>query len=534
MKTKTALAIVIILCAAHTAPAQSDTNSFINKIIQIERLISEHYADTVDRNKLMEITIRAVFGHLDPHTVYKTPQEAKDEQTKYGAEHIGIGAKAARLNDTLVIIEVDESAAAYKAGLRKHMRIDSVNGQPVTNRILTSEQLLKIINMRDDSINMSIIRGKGRKKITIPRSSIRNSSIESSYTPNDSTTYIKITNFNKYTSEDFDKILRQTEHKKLRNVIIDLRDNPGGHLQACQKICNHIIPANMLLYTTINSHGESAPIFADELGMLKKSRIYILINENSASASEVIASCIQDNDRGIIIGRRSFGKALTQIVTIMPDGSKILVSNGRIYSPSGRCIQKDYTRGNFAEYHNELSQRKKRRENIYRDSINTDGKPTHKTIIKHRTVHGHAGVIPDYFVPEDSTNVTTTQSSDGHNIYNDMWGFALLFVDAQHQRLETKYRNYKTYRQSFHVSDSMLDDFIQYRQDQTHSLRKTTEAKTPSTSGARHLRIQLKAFIAKALYGPKEFRTLINEDDSDFQAAIHLITNPQEYWNYLQ
>ncbi|MBR4325904.1 MAG: PDZ domain-containing protein [Bacteroidales bacterium] len=532
MKTTLTLAVALMLMAATASTAQTGQNEFIDKIIAVGRLIHENYADTIDRNRLVEITIRSVFGYLDPHTQYKTPQEAAEDEKNFGADRTGIGAAATRLHDTLTIVSVEAHTPAYKAGLRAGMQIDSINGEPVTNRVLSDEQMVKIINSREDSISLSLIRGKGRKKIVIPRYSIRNASIESYYSPNDSTTYIKIFKFTKYTGEDFEKVLKEFGRKELRNVIIDLRDNPGGVLQVCSPICNQIVPANMVLYTACTSHEEPKPEFSNKNGHLKNSRIYILINENSASASEVIASCIQDNDRGIIIGRRSFGKALTQQVSILPDGSKVLISNGRIYSPSGRCIQKDYIRGNFNEYNNELNLRKQRRENVCRDSICTAGKPQKRTVMKHRTVHGNMGVIPDCFVPEDSTNVIPV-TADKHSLYDDMKFFAIIFVDDHRQRLRATYGSFKNFCKTFFVSDRMVADFYNYRKNKSYSLRNTLEAQMTSTQETI-IHKHIKAFVAKAMYGDNEFRELINETDSDFQAAMRLIADPNAYWNYLK
>ncbi|MBQ1698283.1 MAG: hypothetical protein II075_10420 [Bacteroidales bacterium] len=532
MKTKITLALACLMIAANVSMAQNDRNASIEKIIAIEKLINDIYADTIDHDKLIEITIRSVFGYLDPHTVYKTRQEAEEEARKYGAERTGIGAAAARIHDTLTILTVEAHTPAYKAGLRVGMQIDSINNEPVSNRILSDEQMMKIINSREDSIRLSLIKGKGRKTIVIPRYSIRNASIESYYSPNDSTTYIKIFKFTKYTGEDFEKIISEVGRKKLRNVIIDLRDNPGGSFQVCAPICNQIVPANMLLYTTSSAHEEPKPEFSNKNGLLKDSRIYILINENSASASEVIASCIQDNDRGVIIGRRSFGKALTQQVSLLPDGSKILMSNGRIYSPSGRCIQKDYVRGNFSEYHNELNLRKIRHENVCRDSIITAGKPKHQTVMKHRTVYGNMGIIPDCFVPEDSTNIVP-ETAEKNSLYDDMKFFALIFVDDHRQRLRAVYGNFKNFRKTFFVSDEMVADFFKYRRNKAYSLRNTMESKGLIVSESlihRHI----KAYVARAMYSDNEFRELINDDDSDFQAAMRLVANPKAYWDYLK
>lgn len=532
------MVVAMIICAATAVKAQNDNRKgSLDKIFEIERLINESYYDTFDRDKLVEITIHSVFGYLDPHTVYKTAKEAAEDERKYGSEKNAIGGMVALLNDTLTILSVTPRSPAYKAGLRPGMQIDSINDQPVTNRVLKPNQIAEFINLRDDTIKISLIRGKGkqRKVLLIAKDKLTDPGIDSYYAPNDSTAYIRIAKFTKYTGEEFDNILEEFGPKKLRNLILDLRDNPGGVLQACAPICNHIVPANSLLYTATDTHNGQKPEFSDKNGLLKNSRIYILINENSASASEIIASCIQDNDRGIIIGRRSFGKALTQQVTIFSDGSKALISNGKVFSPSGRCIQKDYQRGRFDKYRNELKERITRRENVLRDSINTAGKPTYKTVIKHRTVYGNMGVIPDCFVPEDYTNaIPLVETEYADSIYMLLKFFGNVFVNEHRQRLKNTYGSFKNFNKSFFVSDEMVKEFYIVRRDEKHyPAHNIIETKTPNNKD-RHIKKLIKAYIAKAFFGYNEFRQLINEDDSDFQAALLLVADPQAYWNYLK
>ena len=521
-----------MLLAVSGTRAQDDLATCLNKFNEVVKVVTETYPDTINKERLIDNTIKMLLRQLDPHTTYKTPAEAEEELRQQSSERVGIGAACRYFSDTLTVISVTPKSPAHKAGLRVGMQIDSINNQPVTHRILSDEEVLKIISSRSDSLIISIIRGKGTKRYIIPKNKIPRSTIDAVYSPNDSTTYIKISAFTKFTGDEFDKAISSVGRKKLRNVIMDLRDNPGGTLQPCVQICNHIIPENCTIFTTYDANDDSKAEFADKAGLLKNSRIYILVNENSASASEVVASSVQDNDRGVVIGRRSYGKALTQQIIWLEDGSKLSITNGRVYSPSGRCIQKPYIRGNFDCYYNETTTRKCRLEHLVRDSISTAGKPMFKTVMKHRTVYGEMGVIPDIFVPEDSTNIPK-QAHDSIFAFN-VENFAYEYVNIHRERLSAKYGSFNRFYNNFKVSDLMVEAFRRSLKDKTYKLQNVMEEFNTPTNKDYRLKIEIKACIALVLYGNNEYRQILNDYDSDYKAAISLIAEPQSYWKHLE
>ena len=520
-----------ILLTVSGAKAQNDAPNSLDKFNEVVRLVTSIYPDTINQGILIDNAIRMLLRQLDPHSSYKTPAEAAEEQRTQSSEKTGIGAICRYFSDTLTVISVLPRSPARKAGIRVGMKIDSINNEPVTHRILSLKEIRDIIESRNDSLIISVIRGKSTKKFIIPIATIRRTSIEAQYSPNDSTTYIRIGMFTKYTGDEFDDALQSCSRKKLRNVIIDLRDNPGGTLQSCVQICNHIIPQDRVMFTTYTARDSSKAQFADKQGLLKESRVYILINENSASASEAVASSVQDNDRGVIIGRRSYGKALTQQVTWLSDGSKLSITSGRICSPSGRCIQKPYTRGNFDSYSNEIDTRRERKEHIYRDSITTTGKPAYKTVIKHRTVYGDMGVVPDLFVPEDSISLPKRLLDSLFDTHVE--DFAYDYVNTHRTRLTSTYGSFNKFYKTFKVSDTMVEAFYRYIKDKTRSLNNILETTASSDKDSR-LKLELKAYIALVLYSNSEYRQIINDYDNDYKAALNLIANPKEYWKLLE
>ncbi len=523
-----AAALALTIAAVNDVKAQNESQySDTDKIIEIAKLINTVYPDTMPQAKIFDYTLHAMLLMLDPHSVYKNPEEAAEDNKQNNCDKVGIGAYYATYNDTLTVIDVKPRTPAAKAGLKNGTKVESINDEKVANRILSDDDILDIIALREDSIKLNIYRPHGGiKTVTIPRIQLQQNTISACYAPNDSTTYLKITTFNRYTGSQFKKAIGNMSRKELKNVIIDLRDNRGGTLTSAKEILNQITPANMMLYKMVNKHHEIPPEFANKDGKLKQSRIYILINEASGSASEVVASSVQDNDRGIIIGRRSYGKGMSQQVITLKDGSKVNITNGWIQAPSGRHIQKPFTRGKYTEYFDEISQRRARLEHLYADSISTTGKPMHKTVIRNRIVYGQMGVVPDLFVAEDSTNKPQNMRD---TIYIDIiHDFAYKYVDAHRARLNSTYGSFKKFETNFHVSDAIE---MAIRRP-TSPLENIMEAPMPQPSN-KYVKTFIKASIAEALFGENEFRQILNEADSDFKAAIRLVTNPQSYWNYL-
>lgn len=528
--------IVLLITSAH-AQQDATTQDEITKISEVINLIASNYTDTVNKSKLIEGAIRQLLDQLDPHSVYRTPKEAKEDAAALYADHKGIGVTFRYFDDTLTVVAVAPQSPAQKAGIRPGMKVNQINRVTVTNRIMTADDIKSIINknQNDDTINLSYFKKKNIKFITIIKDTIRENSIESHYAPNDSSIYIRIKKFTKNTGSDFDNVIAHYNRKNRRNIIIDLRDNPGGALSSSIQICNQFIADNMLILSTRGLHQQNVNYFADSEGKLKTSRVCIIINENSASASEVVASSIQDSDRGIVIGRRSYGKGLTQQIIPLCDGSNIRLSNSRLYSPSGRCIQKQYRRGNFQEYFGELANRKKRHENICSDSIVTNGLPIYKTVIKHRTVYGEMGVAPDLFVSEDTTSLPNFWESWKN--CGTLENFVYEYINNYRDTISSNYGIFKKFNQYFIVNDNIMDSLLLYAvTDTTDCMRTTSSAykKAMMSPAGKLMKTYIKALIARSLYGLSEYRQVLNADDNDVKTAINLVNNPKEYWKYIK
>lgn len=519
MKTKLIIVAVMVFIACHAA-AQNDVitdknsqNGEIDKLEDACNIIASMYPDNIDLDKLKEKVLKMLLEQLDPHSTYKSKDERDNAYMPRNTIESGTGAELRFFQDTLTVVSVEPKSTAEKAGLKPGMQIDSINNEAVTNRKLCNMAVKNIIDKRIDSVSLGVMRGKGSKKFVVPMSIFTEKSILSHYSPNDSTTYIKIIRFVKTTAEEFDMVLEESGRKKIRNIILDLRDNVGGSLQACKKICDQILPQNQCIFNISYSQNDSESFFAAKEGRLKQSRIIVILNEYSASASEILAASIQDHDRGVIIGRRSFGKGLTQKMKTYEDGSRLTVSNGRITMPSHRCIQKPYTPNHFDEYYKEIETRRLHKEHIFADSIRKNPSKAFKTIDKQRTVYGEMGVVPDLFVPEDSSNISFRRLDSV--ICKNIDNFAYEYVNANRATLTYTYKNFDVFLNTFDPASIDAEEIAEYQKSSRH-------------------RLSLKAGIAKAMFGFNKFWQLLNHYDADYNTALRLIANPQSYWKLLE
>ena len=519
MKTKLIIVAAMIFFACHAA-AQSDVitdkNSKDGEIDKLEdacNIIASMYPDNIDQKKLKEKVLRMLLEQLDPHSTYKSKDELDVPYMPRNTIESGTGAELKFFMDTLTIVSVEPKSTAEKAGLKLGLQIDSINNEAVTNRKLCNIAVKSIIDKRTDSVSLGVMKGKGVKNIVVPMSKFTEKSVIAHYSPNDSTTYIKIIRFTKTTPEEFDMVLEESGRKRIRNIILDLRDNVGGSLLACKKVCDQILPQNQCIFNVSYSQNASESFFAAKEGRLKQSRIIVIINEYSASASEILAASIQDHDRGVIIGRRSFGKGLTQKVKTYADGSRLTVSNGRITMPSHRCIQKPYIPNHFDEYYKEIETRRLHKEHLYADSIRKNPSKAFKTLDKQRTVYGEMGVVPDLFVPEDSSNISFRRLDSV--ICKKIDNFAYEYVNANRATLASTYKNFETFLSTFNPSSINSPEIAQYQKSSRHKL-------------------SLKAGIAKAMFGFNKFWQLLNHYDADYNTALRLIATPQAYRKILE
>ncbi len=434
-------------------------NSGSNKLNNLLHIIDAQYVDTVDVNDLVEKAVPQILSELDPHSVYigaKVVQIANDDLR---GSFSGVGIEFTIRQDTLHVQQVIGNGPAEKAGVIAGDKIVMVDDKPFTGKTLTNEVAMHTLKgPKDTKVKLGVMR-YGEKKvrnIVVTRGEIPTKSVTAVYMLDDKTGYIRIKNFGENTYPELLIALAKLSQEHLENLTIDLRGNTGGYLQSAVQIANEFLPKNKLIVYTEGRKSPRQEFRSDGRGSYQHIPLVVLIDEGSASASEILAGAIQDNDRGTIIGRRSFGKGLVQQPISFNDQSMIRLTIARYYSPSGRCIQKPYVAGDNKDYEEDLLMRYQHGEFFSQDSIKHEGKEYHTA--NGRPVYGGGGITPDIFVAEDTTDVTSyyKQASMSGLIIQ----YAFVYVDENRKKLG----EYDTMEElaNYLKKQNMVDKFATY------------------------------------------------------------------------
>lgn len=392
-------------------------NSGTNKLNNLIHIIDDQYVDTVDVNGLVERAIPQILSSLDPHSTYITAKDAKTASDDLKGSFYGVGIEFVIREDTLHVQNVIAGGPSEKAGVLAGDKIIAIDGQPFVGDVCTNEEAMhRLKGENNTKVKVGILRYGSNKPqtIEITRGRVETHSVVATYMVDEETGYIRIKNFGENTYSEMIVSLAQLQSKGFKNLVIDLRDNSGGYLEAAVQMANEFLPKNRLIVYTEGRKSERQNYQSDGRGSYMNLPLVVLINEGSASAAEIFAGAMQDNDRGTIIGRRSFGKGLVQQQIGFPDGSMIRLTIARYYTPSGRCIQKPYKQTakngqeettDKSDYEKDLITRYKNGEFFSEDSIKHEGPEYHT--VGGRTVFGGGGITPDIFVAEDTTNITS-------------------------------------------------------------------------------------------------------------------------------
>ena len=410
-------------------------NSGSNKLNNLLHIIDAQYVDTVDVNDLVEKAMPQILSELDPHSVYIAAKDVQIANDDLRGSFSGVGIEFTIRQDTLHVQQVINNGPAERAGVIAGDKIVKVDDKPFTGKTLTNEVAMHTLKgPKDTKVKLGIMR-YGEKKIrniTVTRGEIPTKSVTAVYMLDDKTGYIRIKNFGENTYPELLIALAKLSQERVENLTIDLRGNTGGYLQSAVQIANEFLPKNKLIVYTEGRKSPRQEYRSDGRGSYQQIPLVVLIDEGSASASEILAGAIQDNDRGTIIGRRSFGKGLVQQPISFNDQSMIRLTIARYYSPSGRCIQKPYVAGDNKDYEEDLLTRYQHGEFFSQDSIKHEGKEYHTAI--GRPVYGGGGITPDIFIAEDTTDVTSyyKQASLSGLIIQ----YAFTYVDENRKKLK--------------------------------------------------------------------------------------------------
>ena len=520
MKLRYLLMSGLCLCGVILVSAQNKIlNSPARKLQLAEFAIANLYVDDVDEDKLVEDAIINMLEELDPHSTYSDAEEVKKLNEPLVGNFDGIGVQFNMATDTLFIIQPVSGGPSEKVGILAGDRIIEVNDTVIAGVKMSTEEIMRRLRgSKGTKVNLKIMRRgvSGLLPFTVKRDKIPVYSLDASYMMNKTTGYIRISRFAATTAEEFEKALHDLQKKGMRNLILDLQGNGGGYLNAAIEIANHMLQKGELIVYTEGKRNPRREFNARGNGDFRDGKLVVLVDEFSASASEIVTGAIQDWDRGTVVGRRTFGKGLVQRPIDLPDGSMIRLTVARYYTPSGRCIQKPYE--SIEQYNKDLIERYNRGEMLSADSIHFPDSLKAKTLKLGRTVYGGGGIMPDYFVPIDTTYYT-----DYYLALRDKGAIVqenLKLIDAHRSEWKEKYKTFERFNKRFEVSDEMLEDLI--------SLGKTlgAEFKEDEYKTALPLiKIQLKALIARDLWDMNEYFQVINSINKTVQKGLELIEN---------
>jgi carboxyl-terminal processing protease len=488
-----------------------------NKINYILNIINEQYVDTVNMPQLVEETIPKIFNELDPHSVYISAEDAESVNEELEGSFSGIGVSFNMQTDTILIINVIPGGPSEKAGLLPFDRIITINDSVFSGRKMNQNQVMKNLRgAKNSTVKLGIHRHNNPELIyfSITRGDVPVYSVDVSYEVSKGIGFIKVSKFARNTYNDFITAIAKLKEQGCNSFIIDLRGNSGGIMEAAVNMVNEFMPQGKLIVYTEGKAYPRSDVYANGTGTCIDNPIVILTDEGSASASEIFAGAIQDNDRGTIIGRRTYGKGLVQSQIALTDGSQLRLTIARYYTPSGRSIQKEYELGKTEDYNRDIYDRYIHGEFYSADSIKMDSLPQFETSMG-RIVRGGGGIMPDIFIPSDTSGITSYFNSVASNS-----GVLYLYVLEYSDRHFDKLSSFKTYQELYQYLEQqpLLSDFTDFAA--TKGIRKRPALIQIS---AKLIETHLMAYISRNFFDEAGFYPMFYKDDVTILRAIQVI-----------
>lgn len=488
------------------------------KLEQAMQIMRYAYVDTIDEKKITDDALKTMMRDLDPHSVYVSSEEMRAVNEPLVGKFEGIGIQFNIHDDTIMVTQTIPGGPSEKLGLRSGDRIVKIDGVNVASiKITNNDVMKKLRGNKGTKVTVSILR-RGVKDLldfTITRDQIPLFSVDATYQIAPGIGYIKISRFADSTVEEFKKALEKLKAMGVTSLVLDLSDNGGGYLNRAVELADEFLQEGKKIVYTRGRTSAPEDYYSTSTGGWEKGKLVVLINEYSASASEIVSGAIQDWDRGILIGRRSFGKGLVQKPFMLSDGSMIRITIAHYYTPSNRCIQKPYSPGDDDEYELDISKRLKHGELMYKDSIHFGDTTKYFTNSK-RLVYGGGGIMPDIFVPLDtSENSEYFYALQRKNVFGE---FTLTYVDDHRNALKKDYADINAFKKNYSVDQKFLNEFIAYGEKQ--GVKKDEAGLKTSES---LIKTNLKALIARDLWDTDALWEVYNETNPFVKKAIETI-----------
>lgn len=486
--------------------------------------VNELYVDSVNEEELVEAMITHMLEELDPHSSYTDAEETREMNEPLEGNFSGIGIQFNINNDTLIVVQVIAGGPSERVGMQAGDRIVAVNDSVVAGVGLKTSDVRKILRGPEGTkVDVRVIRSGRSKPIDfrITREQIPIYSVDAAYMLDDKTGYIRVSRFAITTHDELVEALMKLKKQGMRQLILDLQDNGGGYLISAVYMANEFLNRGQLIVYTEGEKSPRSDAVAEAQGSFSDMKLVVLVDEGSASSSEIVAGALQDWDRAVIVGRRTFGKGLVQRPIPFADGSMIRLTVSRYYTPAGRCIQRPYEKGG-EEYFLDIYERYTSGELMHADSIHFADSLQYKTLVTGRTIYGGGGIMPDVFVPLDTTLYT--------NYHRDIVAkgtltqYAMNYLDKHRKSLEKKYKDVDSFVRNFEVSDVMMQE-LKAAGDTDSVTYNVEEAEKSYDMIAR----QLKALIARDLFDMGAYFMVMNPEDAILRKGIEIINDDEEY-----
>lgn len=504
---------------------KSNFKNNLEKYSQGIKFFDLMYPDSVDNSLITEHAIRYMLEQLDPHSTYISLKDIHDMNAPLKGSFTGVGIRFQIFKDTILIVQAIPGGPSEKVGLMAGDKIIKIKNKLVAgNGIKNKGVRERLLGPKGTKVTIGVLRGNNKEILDfeIIRDKIPIYSVDASYMVNDNTGYIKLNNFSSTSIKEIKTAVFNLKSKGMENLVLDLQNNGGGYLKTAVDLSDEILPGYKKIVSTKGRKFPEKIYAGNKKGLLENEKVIVLVNESSASASEIVSGAIQDWDRGLIVGRRTFGKGLVQKPIQLPDGTQVRITTSKYYTPSGRCIQKPYNKGSMA-YRKEKYSRYKSGESFNKDSIKNNKSEEFSTLLKNRIVYGGGGIVPDYFVPLDTLGTSDYFSKlIRKGVFNQ---FALYWVNKNRASLEKKYTNFEKYKRDFN-SKNITTELINFAKKEGVEFNKPQFEDSKNT-----IEIRLKANIAQDLFDYKRFYEIINELNAPLQKSLEILKDNKGFYN---
>jgi carboxyl-terminal processing protease len=525
---KLAITIVIYLCTPLLF-AQGISTLQQRKLGTVLGAISNAYVDTINDKKLIENTIEGLLKNLDPHSSYIPKEEVRRVKEPLEGSFQGVGIQFQILEDTLLVVQTIAGCPAEKVGVLPGDRIIYIGTELMAGVKKQNSDIMKLLRGPKGTEVRIKVKRRGKTELidfTIVRDIIPIHSVDATYMIGKDIGYIKVNSFGANTIEEFEAAFLSLKKKGMKQLILSLQGNGGGYIHIAQKLADEFLGNDRMIVYTQGLNQPKKEYSSSNVGLFEKGKLIVLIDEYSASASEILSGSIQDWDRGIIVGRRSFGKGLVQTEIDLPDGSLMRLTIARYYTPTGRCIQKSYKEGT-EKYERDLVNRYKNGEFLHADSIHFPDSLRYQTLNLKRTVYGGGGIMPDIFVPIDTARFTDLHRKlVAQGIVNKT---CVQYIDKNRGELKKKYPNFEKFKKEYEVEDEMLNLMTTLAEKEKIKI-DSTQYNTSKTL----LKLQLKALVARDLWEMNEYYQIMDSDNESLLKAVQILQTPGAYEKILK